>query len=99
MRICMKTSLITPIISVFSFIVIISLISEAVYAQQQDQAASFLIQNTSKPIQDPLSSNESKYQTQKLEIKRSGSQPTTKGPADYFTGDVLIDPLFEANHP
>jgi quercetin dioxygenase-like cupin family protein len=34
-----------------------------------------------------------------MEIKRSGSQPSRKGPAEYFTGDVRIDPLFEAPDP
>jgi quercetin dioxygenase-like cupin family protein len=34
-----------------------------------------------------------------IEIKRSGSQPSGKGPADYFTGAVRIDPLFEAPEP
>ena len=34
-----------------------------------------------------------------MEIKRSGSQPSGKGPAKYFTGIVRIDPLFEAHHP
>jgi quercetin dioxygenase-like cupin family protein len=34
-----------------------------------------------------------------MEIKRSGSQPSNKGPAEYFTGTVRIDPLFEANDP
>ena len=34
-----------------------------------------------------------------MEIKRSGSQPSSKGPADWFTGTVLIDPLFEAPEP
>ena len=29
-----------------------------------------------------------------MEIKRNGSQPSAKGPADYFTGTVRIDPLF-----
>jgi len=29
-----------------------------------------------------------------MEIKRAGSQPSTKGPADWFTGTVRIDPLF-----
>jgi hypothetical protein len=29
-------------------------------------------------------------------ITRIGSQPSGKGPADYFTGTVRIDPLFEA---
>jgi len=31
-----------------------------------------------------------------MEIKRSGSQASTKGPTDWFTGAVRIDPLFEA---
>ena len=34
-----------------------------------------------------------------MEIKRNGSQPSGKGPADYFTGTVRIDPLFEASEP
>lgn len=29
-----------------------------------------------------------------MEIRRSGSQPSTKGPGDWFTGVVRIDPLF-----
>ena len=31
-----------------------------------------------------------------MKIKRSGSQPSSKGPAEYFTGTVRIEPLFEA---
>ena len=34
-----------------------------------------------------------------MEIKRSGSRPSGKGPAEYFTGAVRIDPLFEAPEP
>ena len=34
-----------------------------------------------------------------MEIKRNGSQPSGKGPAEYFTGTVRIDPLFEASDP
>ena len=34
-----------------------------------------------------------------MEIKRSGSQPSGKGPADYFTGTVRIDPLFSPPAP
>jgi quercetin dioxygenase-like cupin family protein len=34
-----------------------------------------------------------------MEIKRIGSQVSTKGPADWFTGTVRIDPLFQANAP
>jgi quercetin dioxygenase-like cupin family protein len=34
-----------------------------------------------------------------MEIKRNGSQPSSKGPAEYFTGTVRRDPLFEAPEP
>ena len=34
-----------------------------------------------------------------MEIKRSGSQPSRKGPAEYFTGTVRIDPVFDAPEP
>jgi quercetin dioxygenase-like cupin family protein len=34
-----------------------------------------------------------------MDIKRSGSQPSAKGPEDYFTGTVRIDPLFNAPEP
>jgi quercetin dioxygenase-like cupin family protein len=34
-----------------------------------------------------------------MDIKRVGSQPSTKGPVEYFTGTVRIDPLFQANNP
>ncbi len=34
-----------------------------------------------------------------MEIKRCGSQPSRKGAAEYFTGTVRMDPLFEAPDP
>jgi quercetin dioxygenase-like cupin family protein len=34
-----------------------------------------------------------------MEIKRSGSQPSGKGQAEYFTGNVRIDPLNQAPAP
>ena len=34
-----------------------------------------------------------------MEIKRNGSRPSAKGPADYFTGVVRIDALVEAPEP
>ena len=34
-----------------------------------------------------------------MEIKRIESQPTSKGPAEWFTGSVRIQPLFEASKP
>ena len=34
-----------------------------------------------------------------MDIKRSGSQPSTKGSTEYFTGTVRIEPLFQAHDP
>ena len=34
-----------------------------------------------------------------MEIKRSGSRPSAKGPGEWFTGAVRIDPLFQASPP
>ena len=34
-----------------------------------------------------------------MDIKRSGSQPSGKGPAEWFTGTVRIDPLFSSPDP
>lgn len=34
-----------------------------------------------------------------MRITRSGTQPSAKGPDDWFTGTVRIDPLFSATPP
>ena len=34
-----------------------------------------------------------------MQITRSGSRPSAKGSADYFTGSVRVDPLFQAGDP
>ncbi|WP_104663090.1 (R)-mandelonitrile lyase [Ensifer adhaerens] len=34
-----------------------------------------------------------------MEIKRSGSQPSARGPEDWFSGTVRIDPLFAVSEP
>jgi quercetin dioxygenase-like cupin family protein len=34
-----------------------------------------------------------------MDITKNGSQPSRTGPADWFTGTVRIDPLFQANAP
>ena len=44
----------------------------------------------------PVASNED---SQRISITRSGSQSSGKGPAEYFTGSVRVDPLFKANDP
>jgi quercetin dioxygenase-like cupin family protein len=34
-----------------------------------------------------------------MEIKKCGSRPSARGPEEYFTGTVRVDPLFEAPDP
>ena len=34
-----------------------------------------------------------------MDVKKNGSQPSSKGPAEYFTGSVRIDPLYQAPAP
>ncbi|MFV0296946.1 MAG: cupin domain-containing protein [Hyphomicrobiaceae bacterium] len=34
-----------------------------------------------------------------MDIKRAGSRPSGKGPADYFTGTVRLDPLNQPQEP
>ena len=34
-----------------------------------------------------------------MNITRAGTQPSERGPAEYFTGSVRIDPLFRAPEP
>lgn len=34
-----------------------------------------------------------------MDLKRNGTQPSGKGPDEYFTGNVRVDPLFEAPDP
>src|SRR3569832_481456 len=34
-----------------------------------------------------------------MDIKKNGSQPSVKGHAEWFTGTVRIDPLFQPNDP
>jgi quercetin dioxygenase-like cupin family protein len=41
----------------------------------------------------------SSKQAQTITITRSGSQPSRQAPAQYFTGSVRIDPLFETKDP
>jgi quercetin dioxygenase-like cupin family protein len=34
-----------------------------------------------------------------MEIKRSGSRPASQGPAEWFTGEVRVEPLFKSAAP
>ena len=49
--------------------------------------------------QQPGCGRRSRTRNGAMQIKRSGSQPSAKGPAEYFTGTVRIDPLFQAAEP
>ena len=46
-----------------------------------------------------LSSEAQKEFCVDIDIKRNGSRPSQKGPEDWFTGTVRIDPLFQAPDP
>lgn len=43
--------------------------------------------------------NSSNDRPQTVEITRNGSQPSTEGSAEYFTGSVRINPLFPVHDP
>ena len=34
-----------------------------------------------------------------MEIRRAGSQASSKGSAEWFTGSIRVDPLFQAEDP
>ena len=34
-----------------------------------------------------------------MDIRRAGSRPSTKGPGDWFTGSVRLDPIVDAPEP
>jgi quercetin dioxygenase-like cupin family protein len=46
-----------------------------------------------------LASEALKETAMDIDIKRNGSRPSQKGPEDWFTGTVRIDPLFAAPEP
>jgi quercetin dioxygenase-like cupin family protein len=50
-------------------------------------------------IRVPLRTSDMKEWGNKMEIKRAGTQPSAKGPSEWFTGTVRIDPLFQAPDP
>jgi quercetin dioxygenase-like cupin family protein len=50
------------------------------------------------PLTAPASSTPSAGAADMV-ITRAGSQPSAKGPAQFFTGNVRVDPLFAANKP
>lgn len=49
------------------------------------------------PVNEQASTEEKRGS--EMEIKRAGSQASARGPAEWFTGSVRIDPLFQAPEP
>jgi len=56
---------------------------------------SVLVSGGAFAVHVPTAEENKKPQT----ITRAGTQPSIKGPVEYFTGDVRIDPLFPATDP
>jgi quercetin dioxygenase-like cupin family protein len=50
-------------------------------------------------IHAPAGAPLSQHSEVRMEIKRCGSEPSRKGSADWFTGAVRIDPLFQPQAP
>jgi quercetin dioxygenase-like cupin family protein len=75
--------------------------------QKSHQSMQNLLSNRMPPqrlyflhhISDGLELKKFKQSNSEMDIKKNGSQPPGKGPAEYFTGTVRIDPLFEAPDP
>jgi quercetin dioxygenase-like cupin family protein len=68
-------------------------------SQQQDQSVPNMSQNTNQSIQDTTTQGNVTNQTSSMEIRRAGSQPSFMGPAEHFTGSVIVDPWFRAKDP
>jgi 4-carboxymuconolactone decarboxylase len=67
----------------------LALLASASAQTNQAGAASGAGAAPTAPVQD----------LQTITITRSGAQPSQEGPAEYFTGSVRVDPLFQANDP
>ncbi len=52
-----------------------------------------------KPAEAAMAATHQSGENGIMGITRSGSQPSAKGPADYFTGSVRVDPLFQTPDP
>jgi len=60
-------------------------------------AASVVLLAFAAPYVNEAAAQDTKPQSQT--ISRAGSQASVKGPAEFFTGNVRVDPLFPANEP
>jgi 4-carboxymuconolactone decarboxylase len=75
--------------SIVTMLISLSLLASACAQASQARAAS----GTAGPAVGPGDTSQS------ITITRSGSQPSSQGSAEYFTGSVRVDPLFPARAP
>ena len=69
-------------------------------AEIESAAAEITVQGARYPEQiEKMTGSKVSKEISEMEIKKGGSQPSGKGPAEYFTGTVRIDPLFTAPAP
>lgn len=61
--------------------------------------ASTVLQAQTGAAQVDVSSSSSSQLSRSISITRCGSQQSTKGPAEYFTGSVQVEPVFSAHDP
>ena len=69
-----------------------ALISLSLFASAASQAQTSAAQADASAIASTADSRS-------IKITRSGSQQPSKGPAEYFTGSVQVEPLFPAHDP
>jgi quercetin dioxygenase-like cupin family protein len=56
--------------------------------------------DSEKPVRSSISiEGKGTQRGERMKIQRSGEQPSAKGPAEWFTGTVRIDPVFAAHAP
>jgi quercetin dioxygenase-like cupin family protein len=58
-----------------------------------------LIATASSSLAEPPLLADTTRRKKTMDIKRSGSRPSSKGPDAWFTGNVRVDPLFQAGEP
>ena len=74
--------------------------SRRIFLKTAGTAAALAIPKILRPqAGGPLIETTTDTKEYNMEIKKNGSQPSSKGPADWFTGTVRIDPLFQAHAP
>lgn len=61
--------------------------------------ASTALQAQTGAAQVDVSPSSSSQLSRSISITRCGSQRSTKGPAEYFTGSVQVEPVFSAHDP